>query len=115
MKNYSNPRISATIENWPIGGGKRGPARFYIEAGIRKERAVRVTTGKPKKLTYALRTRIVDGDDGKTYILEDNDTHLSVMRGDMKYQEESIFPDAMNNGVYERNDRYFELKSLFSV
>lgn len=31
---------------------------------------MRVTTGAPKKLTYARKARIVDGDDGKTYIAE---------------------------------------------
>jgi hypothetical protein len=68
MKTYSNPRIAATIENWPHGG-KRVTAQFYIEEHpTRGQRAVRVTTGAPKKLTFAKQMRIVDGDDGRTYI-----------------------------------------------
>jgi hypothetical protein len=31
---YSNPRMSATIENWP-SGSKRVTAKFEIEAGYR--------------------------------------------------------------------------------
>jgi hypothetical protein len=87
---YSNPRMSATIENWP-SGSKRVTARFEIEQGTRGERAVRTTTGEPKKLTYAKLARIVDGSDGRTYIAEFTMYgHISIMRGDMKYSHETI-------------------------
>lgn len=117
-KIYSNPRISATIQNWPMGGGKRGPVVFEIQrVNNRGERALRTSfdgmgrRSKPKKLTYAQQARIVDGDDGRTYILEDTGSHLSVMRGDMKYSEEAIFPTLDVNNT--PNPRYFELIKLF--
>lgn len=91
---YSNPRMNAVIENWP-SGSKRVTARFDIEQAKRGERAVRMTDGAPKKLTFAKMARIVDGDDGRTYIAELTIYgHISIMRGDMKYQHETIHPDS---------------------
>ena len=94
MKTYSNPRMSATIDNWP-SGSQRVPARFEIEANPKRgERGVRTTTGAPKKLTFATKARIVDGDDGRTYIAElTMYGHISIMRGDFKYQQETIHPE----------------------
>lgn len=91
-KTYSNPRMSATIADWP-NGSRRVTAVFSIEQTKRGERGVRTTTGAPKMLTYARKARIVDGDDGRTYIAELTLTHVTIMRGDMKFQEETIFPD----------------------
>ena len=103
---YSNPRMNAVIENWP-SGSKRVTATFSIETDAKRgERGVRVTTGKPVKLTYAKRARIVDGDDGRTYIAElTMYGHISIMRGDMKYNHESIFPD---------DPRYGDVLALFT-
>ena len=98
MTTYTNPRKSAVIADWPIGA-TRTTATFTIESKPSKgERAVRTTvdpkTGRPnapKVLTYALQARIVDGDDGRTYIAERSMYgHVSIMRGDMKYQHETI-------------------------
>ena len=102
---YSNPRMSATIENWP-SGHKRVTARFQIEQTSRGERAMRTTDGAPKKLTSAKLARIVDGDDGKTYIAEFSIYGLiSIMRGDMKFQHEI---------VYSGDARYAEMLELFA-
>lgn len=109
MTNYSNPRMEAVIENWP-SGARRVTAEFHIETIDNKvghlERAVRVTTGKPVKLTYARRMRIVDGDDGRTYIVAASQYAggVVVWRGDMKVQEEIVF---------HPNPRYHELMELF--
>jgi hypothetical protein len=105
MTTYSNPRISATIENWPHGS-QRVTAVFTIEVDKRGERAVRVTTGAPKKLTYARQMRIVDGDDGRTYIAERSMYgHVTIMRGDMKFRHETIFSG---------DARHAELLKLFA-
>jgi hypothetical protein len=107
MVNYSNPRMSAVIEGWP-SGSKRVTATFVIEQAPRKgERAVRTTTGAPKKLTYAVKSRIVDGDDGRTYIA--NLTmygHVSIMQSNMQFSEESIHQD---------DDRYVAVLALFAI
>jgi hypothetical protein len=114
MITYSNPRIRAVIPNWP-DGGKRVTATFEIETVEGKgQRAVRTTTGKPKKLTYARRMRIVDGDDGRTYIAREHGAapaaatrSYSIMRGDMKYCEEG--------GADPGSPRHAELKALFQM
>ena len=91
MTTYSNPRLSATIENWPHGK-QRVTANFEIERDAKRgERAVRITTGEPKKLTYARKMRIVDGDDGRTYIAAlSGYGHVTIMRGDMKFSKEDF-------------------------
>ena len=106
MTAYSNPRLRAVIENWPHGK-QRVTATFYIEYVIGKgERAVRVTTGAPKKLTYARKARIVDGDDGRTYIAELTAyRHITIMHGNMKYSHESVF---------ENDPRYPAMLALFA-
>jgi hypothetical protein len=102
---YSNPRMAATIENWP-SGSRRVTARFEIEQGTKGQRAVRTTTGDPKMRTYAKMARIVDGSDGRTYIAEFSMYgHITIMRGDMKFQHETVF---------ERDSRYAELLELFA-
>lgn len=105
MTKYSNPRLRAVIENWPLSSRKRGTAIFSIERNARGERGVRTTTGAPKMLTYARQARIVDGDDGRTYIAElTGYGFVSIMRGDMKFSHETIHDD---------NPRYAEVRALF--
>ena len=106
MTVYSNPRMSATIENWP-SGSKRVTANFEIERHPKRgERAVRITTGAPKVLTYTRKARIVDGDDGRTYIAElSSYGFVNIMRGDMRYSEETIHPG---------NDRFAMAFALFA-
>lgn len=104
MHRYSNPRTAATIENWP-SGKHRITARFSIEVDPKRgERAVRVTTGAPKKLTFARKMRIVDGADGRTYIAAlTGYGHITIWQGNMQYNEEHFF---------ERDSHYAELKQL---
>src|ERR1700688_3897891 len=94
MPKYSNPRMAATIDNWP-SGSKRVTAEFWIESAIGKgERAVRVTTGAPKKLTFARKMRIVDGDDGLTYIAAlSSYGHVTIFQRNMQYHKEAFFED----------------------
>ena len=104
MTNYSNPRLTATIAGWP-SGSKRVTATFTIERTPRGERAVRTTTGKPVTITYSRHQRIVDGDDGRTYVARDHGAGMvSILRGDMKYQHEIAHYPSL---------RFTELLSLF--
>ena len=76
MPTYSNPRTEAEFDDWPFGR-QRCRCRFVVETDKRgRQRVARTTenktrTGwnKPKRTTYAERFVIVDGDDGKTYLL----------------------------------------------
>lgn len=115
MVEYSNPRMKAVIENWP-SGQHRTTATFEVEiAAGRGQRGVRTTvnpkTGLPsaaKKMTYASQVRIVDGDDGKTYIIELSAPYgfVSVMQSNMQFQAETIHPS---------NPRFEEVRRLFDV
>lgn len=108
---YTNPRTQCTINDWP-SGRHRTTATFRIETHpTRGERVVRTTlhpkTGRPsapKTTTYARRVRIVDGDDGRTYLVEDTGTHLTVRQGNMQYEQETLWP---------RDPRYSTLLALF--
>ncbi len=93
MKTYSNPRTETIVRDWP-SGSRRVEARFWVESNRRGERVCRVTTGKPKRSTYAQRAVIVDGDDGRTYFLQSGQysRHITVCRGDMKHHEETRHP-----------------------
>jgi len=114
---YSNPRTNLLVEDWPFGRQLKTRATFTIQRHSKRgERCVRIIedpkTGKacaPKALTYAERQRIVDGDDGKTYIACDHSRmyrHVSIMRGDMKFSEESI---------HENDPRFAAVLALFEV
>jgi hypothetical protein len=105
MTIYSNPRMSATIEGWP-SGGKRVTAVFEIETHpTRGQRCIRTTTGARKLLTFAVKARVVDGDDGRTYIATlTSFGHITIHKGDMKFYHESVF---------ETDPRYPELLKLF--
>jgi hypothetical protein len=100
---YSNPTLEKTIPDWP-SGSRRVLARFHVEGRPGNQRVVRVTTGAPKKRTYALAVRIVDGSDGRTYIAELSGSHVTIFCGNMQYQHETIFPD---------NPRYAAVRGLF--
>lgn len=116
--NYSNPQKELTVNDWPYGKN-RVTAIFSIESGKKGERAVRVTENpptmriflgggwnKPKKLTFARKMRIVEGDDGKTYIIALSIYGLiTVMESNMQYQAESIRQD---------DDRYQDVLDLFA-
>jgi hypothetical protein len=105
---YTNPRLEATIENWP-SGRNTVTAQFSVETHPKRgQRGVRVTTGKPKTLTFARQVRIVDGDDGRIYFAELGrfSTNISIMRGTMDYQQEYIAPD---------DPRHADLLRIFSL
>lgn len=99
---YKNPCLTKTVEDWP-SGRHRVLARFVIETHpTRGQRAARVThhpvsgrPSQPKTTTYARQARIVDGEDGRTYILEQHHhgPGLSVMQGNLQYQQEVIYPN----------------------
>lgn len=72
---FSNPRVLAEFADWP-NGRNRVKCRFYVEHDLKRGfRVCRQTTDKngqwckPKMHTYASLSCIVDGSDGKTYIL----------------------------------------------
>lgn len=70
MIKFTNPRLAATFSDWPLGGSKRGRCNFIGDK--HPKRGVRIgrqTTGKIKFTTYHPKMAIVDGSNGRTYIL----------------------------------------------
>lgn len=66
---FGNPRLRAEFDNWP-SGGKRVPCVFQVHHDKRGYRISKTTTGKPKYTTYSGQCAIVDGSDGKIYLLQ---------------------------------------------
>ena len=96
---YNNPRTYAEIPNWPYGQHRRVVCRFYVETDKRgRERVCRITRkpngqwSKPKKTTYGQICAIVEGDNGKTYVLIFTEQYrqITVMQSNLQYMEESL-------------------------
>lgn len=108
---YSNPRKSLIVTDWPMGASAKTTATFTVESKLGKgERISRVTLdrfGNPcaaKTTTYAEKVVIVDGDDGKTYILELTIYgSISVTQSNLKFSHESI---------QETDSRFIQTKAL---
>jgi hypothetical protein len=106
MLTYTTPRTEAVIENWP-SGSRRVTARFYIEThATRGQRCGRTTTGAAKYTPYAKAMRIVDGSDGRIYVIADNGSYgfVTVWRSNLSIHEETIRPG---------NARYDAVVALF--
>ena len=89
---FSNPRHSVSVPNWPAGT-KRGEvqyatATFQVEFKPSKGyRVIKTVVGKPKVSTFGGRVAIVDGCDGKTYIIQRSQYSeaIYVYRHDFKH------------------------------
>lgn len=111
---FSNPRLFAEIADWPIGGNHRGKAVFSVLADPKKGyRVSRTTTNKngkwckPKHTTWSGKSVIVDGSDGRTYVL------VLTGYGFVKVSRHD-FMDA-SNGVFERDAGYSDLVNLINA
>lgn len=110
---YSNPRMTATVENWPSGRHRTTAVFTVQQTPSRGERGTRYTidpkTGKPcaaKTLTYARKVRIVDGSDGKTYLAELTAYgFVTIMRSAQFGIQEEV--------IHEREPRHAEIMKLF--
>lgn len=107
MLTFSNPRLTALFSDWPIGGKLRGSCRFDIEQVKDKYRIVKCTTGKdgmwckPKKTTYGGKAVIVDGNDGRTYVLQGSRMwkHIVIWRSD--FMQEASVAESSDPTQYE--------------
>ena len=104
----SNPRKEEIIPDWPLGRRQRGDATFIHEIHpTRGERIGRITPykggmGKTKYTTYADVIRLVDGSDGKTYLLSFSSGFIQVSSCNMKHSEFSIFEGDDNFEEYRK-------------
>lgn len=108
MLTFSNPRRSATFDDWPLGRDKRGPCAFAVEPHPKRgERVSRTTYGKPKFTTYAERFVIVDGSDGKTYLLAYSSRYGESVRVVSSDLEHDAPPDGRSSAYFRPDDPEF--------
>lgn len=113
MPTFSNPRLVAEFSDWPLGGNKRGPCKFEVEKNNKGCRILRTTTGRAKASTYSTLCAIVDGDDGKTYLLHYNGKHgnsVSIFQSDN--QHNAHFGQSGDHYHPDTSPHYDTLKSL---
>lgn len=95
---YTNPRTGAEFNDWPLGGSRRGYCKFHVEKHNKRGwRVGRTTTGKTKYHTYGGPACIVDGSDGRTYVLQHSGVYdaISIARSDfMNSEEGTVFKDS---------------------
>jgi hypothetical protein len=113
---FSNPRLHAPIQDYPLGGNKRGLCVFNIESHPKRGyRCTRQTTGKPKAHTYGGKAAIVDGDDGRTYLIQfaGSFNFIKVSRSDFMDASGEVTGTG-TGGVFPEShpERYAELKAL---
>ena len=97
---FSNGRLSAIFHDWPFGSQKC-TCKFEIETNNKGSRCLRTTSNKsggwnkPKMTTYAAKTAIFDGSDGKTYVaqLAEHFHMISIYRSDFM-SEGTVFKDS---------------------
>jgi hypothetical protein len=113
--NYSNPRMQATFADWPYGRELKTTATFAVESKPGKgQRVSRITLdprngrpSAPKTTTYGCAARIVDGDDGKTYVATLTVYgQVYIMQSNLQFSEESVF---------EGDPRYPALAAMFKA
>lgn len=93
MENF---RLSDKIENWPLGGNKRGLCTFAHERNKKGQRILKTTTGKPKASRYAPYTCLADLD-GKTVIVQATEYgHISITDSALKYSVGTIHENDPN-------------------
>lgn len=94
---YSNPQMERTFDDWPYRQVQT-TCVFEVTHRNNRERCQRRTQepmskrwNNPKLTTYGLKCRIMDGDDGKIYVVTwNNYGFFNVMRSCLKLQQESV-------------------------
>lgn len=113
MIQLSNPRLEATIDDWPIGRNKRGTAVFRVESSMTKgERVARRISGKAKRTTYCLKMRIVDGDDGRTYLCGSTEYGQHVMLYGTLKECGYFYADSTGDGAESKLAMYNQIGEM---
>jgi len=112
MVKFSNPRLQATFTDWPLGGNRRGQCVFVVETHPKRGfRFTRTTTGKPKTATYGGKAAIVDGDDGRTYLIQHAGQFdfIKIWGSDFMCVDEQ---KVGKSSVWPQDEQYAELQAL---
>lgn len=119
MITFSNPRLAAKFADWPLGGNKRGECTFTAEFKEKKGwRIAKQTTGKPKHTTYSQKVAIVDGSNGKTYILKQSPPEygesIHISRSDFLDAPKDELGFECHNSKSSQPEKYQELLDLIN-
>ena len=112
MLTFTNPRLNAQFDNWP-SGSKRVNCVFNIESHPKRGfRCTRTTTGKPKANTYGGKAAIVDGSDGRTYLIQHAGLYdfIKVSASDFMDAQEAVI--GFKSAVFPDHPMYAVLKAL---
>ena len=115
---FSNPQLQADFNDWPSGRA-RVLCRFTVQSDPKRgERVARTTTGRhgswcaAKHTTYSDQFRIVDGSDGRTYLLARRlpllgyAAAITIWLSDAQHVVDTVYGD---------DPRYPALVSLFTA
>ena len=108
---FSNPRLSATFDNWP-SGGKRVNCTFLVEKGTKSYRFSRTTTGKPKFNTYGGLAAIVDGSNGRTYLLQKSRFYDFIKVSASDFMDAPKDQIGFEAAVFPQHEQYAMLNAL---
>lgn len=116
---FTNPRLKAEFDDWP-SGRDRVKCKFEVEYTPKKGYRTSRTTQKdgrwcaPKYDTYGDKTVIVDGNDGRTYILKYVATIgcISILDHNFKTDSNQGW-DVWNNN--KTGERYAELMAIIEA
>ena len=112
MITFSNPRLHAEFNDWP-SGRNRVRCVFTVERHPKRGyRFTRTTTGKPKTDTYGGKCAIVDGSDGRTYLLQRCDEYgfVKVSQSDFMDARKEVI--GFMSAVFPDNPMYTIIRSL---
>jgi hypothetical protein len=113
MLTFSNPRQVAVFMDWPLGNNKQGKCVFQVETNKKGSRASRTIIGKPKYTKYSRKCTIVDGSNGRPYILQlsHHINSINIIRSDfMTPTAEEL--DGLPTFISENSTIYDDLLDL---
>lgn len=106
---FSNPRRLAVFHDWPTPQGPTQRDFGILTDDAGRERGITWTTGHKPRLTAGWfdQVRIVDGSNGRTYVVCFSSFRIVIYRGNLK--PECLIVEAEPIGV-----RFYELRKLLN-
>ena len=119
MITFSNPRLHAEFNDWP-SGSRRVKCTFHVEHHSKHGwRVTRQTEHYAlKKTAYGGKPAIVDGSDGRTYLLQIADMYnfITIYSSDLRSANTTAFGGSGSDVVFASDvSLYATLKSLIDA
>ena len=117
MLPFSNPTKEKTLEDYPLGGSRRGKCKLWLEIVPKKgQRAMKQTEAarKPTADTYSARAAFVDRSDGKTYLLTLAQQYPMITVSRVTDFKNANLPDSNSATVHQGDALYDTLLALIN-